>query len=115
LEKAGVTDPEAQRRAVIDWYLDAKHRDQPDDSCPLTVFTQEAPRLGPKPRQVIGRMVQRFGQWMSRGQKEDKGLVALSLMVGAITLSRAVEDTEISDKILKDAKAQLHDMIGPQE
>jgi TetR/AcrR family transcriptional repressor of nem operon len=111
LEEAGITDIEKQKKAVINWYLGTDHRDTPDDSCPLTVFTQEAPRLGHKPRKVIGQIVQRFGEWLSGEKQDGAGLAAISLMVGSISLARAVDDRELSDQILLEGKKALKEMV----
>lgn len=111
MEAAGVHDPDLQKQAVIDWYLDGYHRDNPDDGCPLTTFTQEAPRIGEKPRQVLGKMIARFGSWLSGETKEKNGLAVVSLMVGAITLSRAVGPGNVSDRILAEAKETARKLI----
>ncbi len=111
MEDAGITDFESQRKFVVNWYLGKDHRDAPDDGCPLTVFTQEAPRLGSKPRRVIGQMVKGFGEWLSGESKQDGGLAAISLMVGAVSLARAVEDQDLSDQVLTESKAALIGML----
>ncbi|MDV7339217.1 TetR/AcrR family transcriptional regulator [Terasakiella sp. A23] len=112
LEAKGITDRKEQQRYVIDWYLDHPHRDHPEDGCVLTTLSQEVSRLGNEPRGVLNIMVSRFGRWLS-GEKEDKnGLAALSMMVGAVTLARAVgEDEELSSEILNQAKQELQKVI----
>lgn len=106
----GIVDPKLQRQKIIEWYLSSAHCDDPGKGCALTSLTQEAARMKTGPRQKISSLIARFANWLSTDKKEENGMVVLSLMVGAITLARAVGQGELSDKILNDARQAAEKM-----
>lgn len=115
LKAKGMDAPDMQRKAALEWYLSTQHRDHPQDGCPLTALTQEIPRLGKRSRRVMSNMIQKFAVWLRGDKQEASGLAALSLMVGAVTLSRAVEDEKLADEILVEAKEHLCHMLEDVE
>lgn len=108
---AGITDPEIHRRKSIEWYLSLEHCNDPGEGCPLTSLTQEASRMNGKPRKILSSMVKRFANWLS-GEKEDRnGMAIVAMMVGAVTLARAIDDTVVAEEILSDAKRAVDKLL----
>ncbi len=106
--REGITDIAELHSRVFDFYLSQAHRDHPDQGCPLTALSQEVTHLGKKPREKMGQMIRRFADWLSgEDQNRSKGLAKVSLMVGAVSLSRVVGDEELSDEILTSAREAL--------
>jgi len=112
LKEEGITDETVMRQMIVDFYISKAHRDHPDKGCPLTALTQEAARFGSGPRRVLADLVKRFSRWLSAdGSSRENGLAALSLMVGAVTLARAIEDESLSDEILQTSKKEVNRIL----
>jgi TetR/AcrR family transcriptional repressor of nem operon len=97
-------------------YLSAEHRDRPDRGCPLPTLAVEAARRGGAVKEAIGEGVQgaagRLAARMARTPPEerlDAALAALSTLVGAVVLSRAVGDRSLSDRILAAARTAIEE------
>ncbi|WP_417796574.1 TetR/AcrR family transcriptional regulator [Terasakiella pusilla] len=111
-EAQGIVELRDQKEAVIDWYLGEGHRDHPEEGCLLTTLTQEATRLDQKPRKRLTSLVTRFARWLKGEDEKSKGYAALSLMVGAVTLSRMVDDETVSERILQEARVEVKNLLS---
>ncbi len=96
-------------------YLSADHRDAPGGGCALAALGCEVPRQGPAVRRSfthgVRRMVTRLASLLPAGparQHEDDALAATATLVGALVLARAVDDPELSDRILAASRARLN-------
>ncbi|WP_135076515.1 TetR/AcrR family transcriptional regulator [Terasakiella sp. SH-1] len=112
LKEEGVDDFKEQRRQVIQNYLSPLYRDHPDQGCPLTSLAQEGARFQGAPQQAMSSVIEELVTWLSGGEKSNKGLAGLSMMVGALTLSRATHNTELSDKILQSVERELGQLFN---
>jgi TetR/AcrR family transcriptional repressor of nem operon len=88
-------------------YLGTRHRDRPGDGCVLAALANDAARQSPPARRAYTRSVQRFidllgGVVPGRGEaaRRRKAVAACAAMVGALILSRAVDDDALSREIL---------------
>ncbi|MBI5618747.1 MAG: TetR/AcrR family transcriptional regulator [Gammaproteobacteria bacterium] len=94
--------------AMIDRYLDASHRDAPGDGCTIASLSADVARAGEATRTAYTGYVERFIELVAAsipdGSPKTKRMYAigtLSAMVGALTLSRAVNDEKLADEFLK--------------
>jgi TetR/AcrR family transcriptional repressor of nem operon len=101
-------------RAVIDLYLSAGHRGETADGCPLVALGADAARQSPEIRtpfqdgikahlQVLEELMPEQGE----PHPDEKAMVVLSLMVGAVTLSRIVTDENLSNRLLQAAANEV--------
>lgn len=101
-------------QAVVDLYLSTGHRGETGDGCPLVALGADAARQSPEVRtpfqdgikahlQVLEELMQNEGQ----PNAAEKAMAALSLMVGAVTLSRIVTDEAMSDRLLEAASSEV--------
>ncbi|MYM97789.1 TetR/AcrR family transcriptional regulator [Duganella vulcania] len=95
-------------------YLSAKHRDGPANGCSVTSLGADIGRLGPKARHALteGASAQMavLEQLMPGADDADKrrqALATYAALVGAIVLSRAVDDEALSLEILQAVQASL--------
>lgn len=97
------------RTDIIAPYLSAANRDNPGDSCPVTVFAGDMCHetaesgLHQTYTQGLEALLQMLTPLMGADQPEanrQKALVDYSLMVGALTLARATRGDALSDEIL---------------
>jgi TetR/AcrR family transcriptional repressor of nem operon len=119
VEKAGAehADPLA---ALVHHYLSPAHRDRVGSGCALAGLGPDTVRPGEERaglRQRFESAVQAYagilGQAMDADGSNDAALAALSTMVGALLLSRMVEDEACSRRILDAASASLLDRTPP--
>jgi TetR/AcrR family transcriptional regulator, transcriptional repressor for nem operon len=109
-----LTNAAAGGTPVAEAYLSTSHRDNPSAGCPLSAIGSELGRNDEKTRVVategllklVDIMAGQFGK-AKRADARRKGLVAVSTMIGALTMSRMVTDPELSAEILREAKKSL--------
>ena len=107
-------------------YLSTAHRDNPSEGCLLAGLGSELARSGAKTRATatagILKLADAIASEYSRTKPKTakaRALVALSAMIGAMTLSRIVTDPELSAAILDHTRkyltAPLASPRGPQK
>ena len=111
--------PRGALSAYIDFYVSKSHRDNPASGCPLVALNSDLPRQPRKFRAAfdagVKRLVGELTQWIAAIGIEDAEKVAvsvLSAMVGAVALSRAVSDLDLSDELLHAARAGVKARLG---
>ena len=93
-------------------YLSADHREFRGDGCVMAALACEIPRhTGPIRHSFTGAvraaMKRIAGLLPGRRSSEDAALAIVATMVGALVLARAVDDPELSDRILAAARTRL--------
>jgi TetR/AcrR family transcriptional regulator, transcriptional repressor for nem operon len=93
--------------AVLDAYLNNEHRDNPAEGCFFPTMSGEVSREVSPARVEFGNALRRYFARLAavvpnsdRTGHRDAELVLASGMAGAILLARAVDDPELSDRIL---------------
>jgi TetR/AcrR family transcriptional repressor of nem operon len=112
LERLGAAASEGAGAAAA--YLSTGHRDSPATGCPLSAIGSELARSDEKTRaaatagflKLVEIMAGQFGK-IPRAAARRRALVAVSTMIGALTMSRIVTDPELSVEILKVAQKSL--------
>jgi TetR/AcrR family transcriptional regulator, transcriptional repressor for nem operon len=100
--------------AILADYLSTDHRDNPSAGCVLAGLGSELARSDDKTRaaatagflKVVDAFAQQYRRTKPKGA-EARALVAVSAMIGAITMSRIVTDSKLSAAILRQAKKHL--------
>ncbi|MEW5851494.1 MAG: TetR/AcrR family transcriptional regulator [Myxococcota bacterium] len=95
--------------SVLSTYLSRKHRDNAESGCPLPSAAPEAAREGEPYRSALAPELAGFvrslaGMMGDDPRHREKALGLLALMYGALSLSRAVRGTPLSDQFLTAAK-----------
>jgi TetR/AcrR family transcriptional regulator, transcriptional repressor for nem operon len=100
--------------AYVKSYLSPRHRDTPGTGCAIATLGCEVPRQGNAMRQTftegVRRLMERLTRLLSpkaRRKREDEALAIAATMVGGMILARAVDDRELSDRILAACRARL--------
>jgi AcrR family transcriptional regulator len=90
-------------QAFIDAYLSEWHQTSPHEGCPLPTMSSELGMRGhPSPTSdavLIARLLQIQGT-LEGENVEDRSIVIMSALVGALLLSRSVENPEFARQIL---------------
>jgi TetR/AcrR family transcriptional regulator, transcriptional repressor for nem operon len=104
-------DTKQALQAYVDWYLSAAHRDAPGGGCPLAAVSGDLPRLPEEARLRYSEGVERLAGRVAKllktlGNKNADALAlsAVSEMVGAMSLARAVGDSARSNQILRNSR-----------
>jgi TetR/AcrR family transcriptional repressor of nem operon len=100
--------------AILAEYLSADHRDNPSEGCMLAGLGSELARTDEETRAAatdgILKLVDIFTHHYRRRNPETaqaRALVAVSAMIGAVTLSRIVTDPKLSTAILRSTRKHL--------
>src|SRR5437868_7379581 len=93
-------------------YLSPDHLKRRGDGCVVAALAGEIPRQGAAIRQsftdVLRAVVKQIASLMpGRRKSEDEALGIVATLVGALTLARAVDDPELSDRIMAAARTRL--------
>ncbi|NUP05478.1 MAG: TetR/AcrR family transcriptional regulator [Polyangiaceae bacterium] len=109
LESARGESVRERAMSIVRLYVSRAHRDTPEEGCILPSAAPEAARAGEPYRSalesVVGDFARQFGEVLGKGpEHRERALGLITLMVGAMTLSRAVAGTPLSDDVLRAAK-----------
>jgi len=103
--------PEDTLEATVDYYLSDRHVDAVERGCTLAALGSETARQSPEIRRVATRRVRELADlierqmagWGKTARHED-ALGVMSTMVGALLISRVVDDPQLSKEIRASAK-----------
>jgi TetR/AcrR family transcriptional repressor of nem operon len=113
---AAAKNPDDPLGAVIAFYLSGDHREEKMDGCPIVALGADAARQGSDVKaafeagikahlEVLGRFIAEAGGEASSGT----AMAILSTMVGAVTLSRVVNDPDLAQALLDAAVEQVRE------
>lgn len=94
---------------IVRSYLSQSHRDARDSGCAVAALVSDVGRADEEHRGVMGAHIESFISSVSEalGGDEDRAIMAVSAMVGALTLSRAMANRSRSNAVLKAVREQL--------
>jgi TetR/AcrR family transcriptional repressor of nem operon len=107
---AGAANPDDPLGAAIALYLSTEHREGRMDGCPVAALGSDAARQRADVKASfeagIREYLEMLGLWVDEAEGKEPGgkaMAILSTMVGAMVLSRAVNDEQLSKQILQAA------------
>ena len=107
---AAEANPRDPLGAVIGFYLSMAHHAERMDGCPIVALGSDAARQGSDVKASfeagIREYLEMLGRWIDEadgGEPGGKAMAILSTMVGAVLLSRAVNDERLSVRFLQAA------------
>ena len=113
---ATAAKPEDPLGAVMAFYLSMGHREERMEGCPIVALGSDAARQGSDVKasfeagikahlEVLGRLIAETNGSEPKG----KAMAILSTMVGALTLSRVVNDPDLAQAFLDTAAQQIRE------
>jgi TetR/AcrR family transcriptional repressor of nem operon len=113
---AVAANPKDPLGAVIAFYLSTEHREEKMDGCPIVALGSDAARQGSDVKasfeagikahlEVLGRLI----AGTDGEEPNRKAMAILSTMVGALTLSRVVNDPNLAQAFLDTAAEQVRE------
>src|SRR5690348_1783828 len=117
---AAAANPQDPLGAVIALYLGMGHREERGDGCPVVALGADAARQGAAVKASfeagIRKYLELLGSWVGDAEGKEPGgkaMAILSTMVGAMVLSRAVNDEQLSKQFLQAAaKSVMESSVG---
>ncbi|WP_064681243.1 TetR/AcrR family transcriptional regulator [Rhizobium bangladeshense] len=113
---AGSSDPFG---AVVGMYLSTGHQEEKGDGCPLAALGSDAARQSEEVRAPFQNGIEAHLRILdelipaSDGTKQyEKAMIVLSLMVGAVTISRIMTDQAMSERLLETAADAVKRIAG---
>ncbi len=100
--------------ALLKHYLSPRHRDDPGKGCAFAALSADAGRCGKPVRAAFSgglepliAVVEKAVPGRSKAARRRKAVAAVSELVGALILARAVDDPALSNEILEAARHEL--------
>lgn len=107
-------NPEDPLGALIGFYLSAGHCAERMDGCPVVALGSDAARNGSEVKASFEAGIRTYLELLDRliaetqgDEFKSKAMAILSMMVGALTLSRVVNDPELAQAFLDTAAVQV--------
>lgn len=104
---------------LVDGYLSAAHRDSLATSCAVTTLAGDVARSNARARTAYTRQVDAYLALLakliasdSQASRRAQAIAAMSTLVGAVSMARAVNDEALSEEILKSAAQELKARLG---
>lgn len=114
-------DRRAALGAFVDAYVSMAHRSRRAQGCPVTALASELPRQPAAVRAAfdagVKGMIARIAGWLPETEADRDGLAAslVAEMAGAVTLSRAVADDDLAERLLADCRRSIKARMGALE
>ena len=115
---AAAANPKDPLGAVMAFYLSMEHREERMEGCPIVALGSDAARQGAGVKASfeagIREYLELLGRWVGEADGEEpsgKAMAILSTMVGAVLLSRAVNDEHLSKRFLQAAAGERADGV----
>ncbi len=113
-EVVAQVQPQEALTSMLGAYLSREHMEQIEAGCPLAALGSETARQAPEVRRVATRHIKEVVDLVARQSPDwgqpgthEQALVTLSTMVGALMLSRAVDDPTLADGLREAALKHL--------
>jgi TetR/AcrR family transcriptional repressor of nem operon len=111
--------------ALLTEYFSPRHRDDPGKGCPLAALGGDVARRGERVRseftaglKPILELLSNVVPGRSKAARRRKAIATISEMIGALILTRAVDDPALSDEILAATLVDLserHRQVGREQ
>jgi TetR/AcrR family transcriptional regulator, transcriptional repressor for nem operon len=108
--RTGSTKGPRTLKSFLNSYLSKTHRDNPRTGCAISALAGDVARADIRARSI---MSDRLGKYFDNikdiadDDDNDFAMAVMSMVVGAVTLSRVMKDEKISDKLLLAARKAI--------
>lgn len=102
----------------IDLYLSSEHSANPAQGCPLPTMSAELGQRGQPSATTDAFLTSRLAQLdaaLPKNHHEQHAIGMFATLVGALMLSRSVEDPQLSERLLEGARSWLKHQLNSDE
>lgn len=107
----GSTKGPRNLKSFLNSYLSKTHRDNPGTGCAISALAGDVARADGRARSImsdrLGKYFDNIKDIADEDEANDFAMAVMSMVVGAVTLSRVMKDKEISDKLLLAARKAI--------
>jgi TetR/AcrR family transcriptional regulator, transcriptional repressor for nem operon len=111
VDAAASGGPPFTYESLVDDYLSEAHRDHPGTGCPVAALAGDLARTGERTRAVITKLIREHIELLANLVREtsdeeknaarSRAIMTYCVLVGAVSIARAVSDEQLSREILK--------------
>ncbi|HEV2160550.1 TetR/AcrR family transcriptional regulator [Bradyrhizobium sp.] len=98
-------------KSFLNSYLSKAHRDNPSTGCAISALAGDVARADTRARSImsnrLGKYFENIKDLADEDKADDFAMAVMSMIVGAVTLSRVMKDEETSDKLLLAARKAI--------
>jgi len=93
------------RRTYVERYLSPRHRDNPGEGCTMAALAPEVARSTSELKAAFERGLEEI--LAAQGGDRKEAIFETAALLGAISLARAVQDSQLSEEILESVRKKL--------
>jgi TetR/AcrR family transcriptional repressor of nem operon len=122
VDAAALGGPSVTYESLVDEYLSEAHRNHPGTGCPVGALAGDLARSDKRTRALVSRKIRdniellatliRNTNKKDRSSARSQAVLTYCVLVGAISMARAVSDEELSREILKTAARRLENLTA---
>ena len=109
--RTGSTRGPRTLKSFLNSYLSKAHRDNPRSGCAVSALAGDVARAEPATRSIMVEQLEKYFSNISAltgdNGADDFPMAVMSMVVGAVILSRVMTDSEASDKLLLAARKAI--------
>jgi len=105
LERVQRNKAVGNKASYADRYLSPRHRDNPGDGCTMAALGQEVARSAPELKAAFERGLEEI--LSEEGGDRKEAIFQAAALLGGVVLARAVQNTKLSDEILRSVRQKL--------
>lgn len=114
--RAGSAKGPRTLKSFLNSYLSKAHRDDPRSGCAISALAGDIARADHRTREIMTKHIAKhfdiIAKLVGDDDATDFSMSVLCTIVGAVTLSRAISDEDISNKVLLAARKTILDHAG---
>ena len=110
--------PPVTYQGLVDSYLTETHRDHPGNGCPISALACDIARGGKQIRSLLTKQIESEIELLANslpqndGAARSKAILAVSALLGAVELARAVTDETLSREVLESTREVLRQLAS---
>ena len=110
--------PPVTYQGLVDSYLTETHRDYPGNGCPISALACDIARGGKQIRSLLTKQIESEIELLANslpqndGAARSKAILAVSALLGAVELARAVTDETLSREVLESTREVLRQLAS---
>jgi AcrR family transcriptional regulator len=112
-------DQRAQLKKILADYISTHHVENPGDGCPMPALSADVARAGTATREAYGRKIAALADQIAdlldgpRPDRRRRAWSIIALMVGSISISRAMSDAATQAEAIGSARRTADSLVSP--
>lgn len=118
-QSAAKADRRRQLKRFLSDYLSARHVDDPGGGCVMPALSADVARAGQATRQAYESKIVALAERMAesldgtRSERERKAWSIIAMMVGAVSIARAMAETDAQLEVIAAARRTANRLVAP--